>query len=135
MQDQITIGRTIGINGKPVDGTGLAIGIHSPTYGNTMASFLVEAKPVGKLNEVVHTIFGLAHDQKLVKKGRPGIWHGIAIGKELSNDTYFSSPPVAIQRFMFRLFGKTATAKGYKAIYPEYGEDDFWRRKVEQIVN
>lgn len=102
-------------------------------YGDTVASFLVEARPAGRLNEVVHTIFGLAHDNKLDKKGRPNFWQGIAIGSELSNDTYFTNPPVGIQRILFRLFGKAAATRGYKAIYPEYMEDDFWKKRVEQI--
>ena len=102
-------------------------------YGDSILSVLVEARPAGKLNEVVHTIFGLAHEGKLDKKGQPNFWQGIAFGSELSDDTVFTSPPPAIQRIVFKLFAKTALKKGYKALYPEYMEDEFWIKRVEQM--
>lgn len=102
-------------------------------HGKEFLSVLVEARPLGKLNEVVHTIFGLAHDGKLDKKGRPNFWQGIAFGSELSDDTVFTSPPPAIQRLIFKLFAKSAKKRGYKALYPEYMEDSFWKNRVEQL--
>lgn len=102
-------------------------------HGNSILSVLVVARPEGKLNEVVHTIFGLAHDQKLDKKGRPNFWQGIAFGSELSKDTIFTSPPPAIQRFIFKLFAKSARKRGYQALYPKYMEDSFWKERVEQV--
>jgi mannose-6-phosphate isomerase-like protein (cupin superfamily) len=99
--------------------------------GDQVAAFLLEARPAGQLNEVIRTIFGLAHDGQLDKKGRPGFWQGIAIGNELRNDTLFTSPSPAIQRLLFKLLGKTAAKKGYQAVYPRYVDDAFWRSRVQ----
>ncbi len=103
-----------------------------PTGKNSI-SVLVEAKPIGKLNEVVHNIFGLAHDGKLDKKGQPKFWQGIAFGNELQDDTLFTSPPIPVQKFMFKLLGNYAKKLGYSALYEEYMDDGFWKRRVEQI--
>lgn len=101
--------------------------------GNSILSVLVEARPIGKLNEVIHTIFGLAHEGKLNKKGQPNFWQGIAFGSELSNDTVFTSPPPIIQKFIFKIFSNSAKRRGFKALYPEYMEDLFWIKRVEQL--
>ena len=102
---------------------------------NKVCSFLLEANPEGKLNEVIRTIWGLAHDGKTNSKGQPKEFlQGIAIGNELKDDTLFVSPPPFIQRFMFKLLGKTATKKGFKGIYDKYTDDSFWTSKVEQSV-
>ncbi len=102
-------------------------------HGDSLLSVLVVARPAGKLNEVVHTIFGLAHEGKLDKKGQPNFWQGIAFGSELMDDTVFTSPPPGVQKFVFKLFAAKAKRKGYKALYPEYMKPDFWNKRVEQL--
>jgi quercetin dioxygenase-like cupin family protein len=105
-----------------------------PAANNRVCSFLLEANPPGKLNEVIRTIWGLALDGKTNSKGQPSnFFQGIAIGHELADDTLFVSPPPFIQRALFKLLGKTATKKGYKGIYDTYSADDFWRKRVEQL--
>lgn len=105
-----------------------------PAQKNTVCSFLVQADPPGKLNEVIRTVWGLALDGKTNKKGQPNeFWQGIAIGKELKDDTLFVSPPPFIQKLMFSIFGKIASEKGYKGIYEKYSSDDFWIKRIEQI--
>jgi quercetin dioxygenase-like cupin family protein len=97
-------------------------------------SMLVEANPPGKLQEVIRTIWGLAHDGKTNDKGQPKeFWQGIAIGYELQDDTLFVSPPPFVQRLMFTMFGKTALRKGYKGIYDKYVADSFWLERVQQM--
>jgi mannose-6-phosphate isomerase-like protein (cupin superfamily) len=100
-----------------------------------VCSFLLEANPQGKLNEVIRTIWGLALDGKTNSKGQPNeFWQGIAIGNELKDDTLFVSPPPFVQRFMFKLFGQTALKKGFKGIYDKYSEDNFWTSRIEQLT-
>lgn len=107
-----------------------------PADESKICSFLLEANPEGKLNDVIRTIWGLAHDGKSNSKGQPNeFWQGIAIGSELKDDTLFVSPPPFVQRFMFKIFGRTASKKGYKGIYDKYTDDHFWNERVEQIRN
>jgi quercetin dioxygenase-like cupin family protein len=105
-----------------------------PANTSQVNSFLVEAKPAGKLEEVIRTVWALAHEGKTNKKGQPNeFWQRIAIGYELNDDTLFVSPPPFVQKLMFRLFGKLAIKKGYKGIYDKYSADEYWMRRVEQI--
>lgn len=103
--------------------------------GNTFSAFIGEASPAGKISEVIKTIYGLAIEGKLDAKGRPGFLQGIALGKELQDDTLFTSPPPGIQKFLFKLLGNSAKKKGYKAIYPHYANDEFWRAHIDQVIN
>ncbi len=105
-----------------------------PADKTKICSFLVEAQPKGKLQEVIRTIWGLAHDGKTNSKGQPKeFWQGIAIGSELQNDTLFASPPPSVQHLLFKLFAKTAFKKGYKGIYEKYEQDSFWTTRIEQL--
>lgn len=105
-----------------------------PADTTRVNSFLVEANPPGKLQEVIRTLWGLAHDGKTNNKGQPNeFWQGIAIGHELQDDTLFVSPPPFVQRLMFTVFGTTASNKGYKGIYDKYVADSFWLNRVQQI--
>lgn len=96
-------------------------------------TILVEARPAGRLREVVPTVFALAHEGKVGKKGQPNFWQGMAMGADLQDDTIFTQAPIGLQKFMFRIFGPIAKRKGYKSIYPEYLEASYWKSKVEQL--
>lgn len=105
-----------------------------PADRERVCSFILEADPPGKLEEVVRTIFGLALEGKTNAKGQPNdFWQTIAIGSELKEDTLFVSPPPAIQKLLFNLFGKTARRKGYQGIYERYSDDEFWIKRVCQL--
>ncbi len=102
---------------------------------NKICAFLLEANPPGKLNEVIRTIWGLAHDGKTNTRGQPREFlQGIAIGCELEHDTLFVSPPPFIQKTFFKLFRKLAFRKGFRGIYEKYSDDKFWISRVEQVV-
>ncbi|MGX7666379.1 cupin domain-containing protein [Flavobacterium pedocola] len=106
-----------------------------PADSSKVCSFLVSSDPPGKLQEVIRTVWALAHEGKTDHKGQPNeFWQGIAIGYELKDDTLFASPPPFIQKIMFKLFGKTALKKGYKGINDVYVTDDYWIKKVNQIT-
>lgn len=105
-----------------------------PADNSKVSAFILEANPPGKLNEVIRTIWGLAHDGKTKPNGQPSEFlQGIAIGCELEQDTLFVSPPPFIQKTFFKLFGKMAAKKGFKGIYEKYTSDDFWMSRVEQF--
>jgi quercetin dioxygenase-like cupin family protein len=97
-------------------------------------AFVVVARPPGLLTELVKTLYGLAHEGKINKRGEPGFLQAMALAKSLSLDTVFTKPPPMVQKIMASIFAPMASMMGYKAIYPEYLDDDFWLKRVEQLV-
>jgi len=94
----------------------------------------VVARPPGLLTELVKTLYGLAHEGKLNKNGEPGFLQAMALTKSLSNDTVFTKPPPMVQKIMASIFAPIASLRGYQAIYPEYIDESFWLKRVEQFV-
>ncbi|MCC5908101.1 MAG: cupin domain-containing protein [Balneolaceae bacterium] len=105
-----------------------------PTDKYDINTFVVVVRPPGMLIELVKTLYGLAHEGKLNKKGEPGFLQAMALAKKLSDDTVFTMPPPIIQKIMASVFAPIASWLGYHAIYPEYIEDGFWFERVEQYV-
>ncbi|TVQ93576.1 MAG: cupin domain-containing protein [Bacteroidetes bacterium] len=97
-------------------------------------TFVVVVRPPGLLTELVKTLYGLAHEGKLNKKGEPGFLQAMALAKRLSEDTVFTKPPPMVQKIMASFFAPIASLMGYQAIYPEYIDDSFWLKRVEQFV-
>jgi hypothetical protein len=97
-------------------------------------SSIVFARPAGQLKAVVCTLFGLAHEGKLSKKGAPQFWQAMAMASELGDDTVFTSPPPVIQKVMGAVFGPVAKLLGHRAIHPEKLENSYWMDKVEQFI-
>lgn len=99
---------------------------------DAIAVCVVEARPAGRLEEVLSTLFGLAHDGKLRANGQPGFWQGMVLAEALAGDTVFTSPPPAIQKALAAVFGPIGRLLGYRATYPRYEVDSFWEERVEQ---
>lgn len=97
-------------------------------------SCIVFARPAGQIKAVVLTLFGLAHEGKLSKKGAPQFWQAMAMASELGEDTVFTSPPPVIQKVMGAVFGPVAKLLGHRAIHPEKLENSYWKDKVEQFI-
>ena len=91
-----------------------------------------EAWPQARIAEVVSTLFGMAHEGKLTKKGQPKFLHAMLIGREYSDDTVFTSPPPFISSFLTMVFAPLARLLGYKATEPRYLENSFWEKHVNQ---
>jgi mannose-6-phosphate isomerase-like protein (cupin superfamily) len=91
------------------------------------------ARPASRIKEVVFTLFGLAHEGKLSKKGEPQFWQAMAMASELAEDTVFTSPPPSVQKVMGVIFGPVAKLLGYRAVHPEKLEDSYWMSKTEQF--
>jgi quercetin dioxygenase-like cupin family protein len=105
-----------------------------PSDKYAVNTFVVVARPPGLLTELVKTLYGLAHEGKLNKNGEPGFLQAMALAKSLSNDTVFTKPPPMIQKIMASIFVPISSLRGYQAIYPEYIDDSFWLKRVEQFV-
>jgi quercetin dioxygenase-like cupin family protein len=97
-------------------------------------TFVVVVRPPGLLTELVKTLYGLAHEGKLNKNGEPGFLQAMALAKSLSNDTVFTKPPPMVQKIMASIFAPIASLRGFQAIYPEYIDESFWLKRVEQFV-
>ena len=92
------------------------------------------AKPSGQVKSVVFTLFGLAHEGKLSKKGEPQFWQAMAMASELGEDTVFMNPSLLIQKVIGAIFGPVAKWLGHCAIHPEKLENSYWMNKVEQFI-
>jgi len=105
-----------------------------PTDRFDINTFVVVVRPPGMLIELVKTLYGLAHEGKLNKRGEPGLLQAITLAKKLSGDTIFTKPPPLVQKMMASIFAPVAFRLGYRAIYPKYIDDEFWLERVEQYV-
>src|SRR5262249_43417154 len=69
---------------------------------------------------MIGTLFGLANDGKVDRKGRPYPLQAALILREFADIVVFTSPPPAVQRVLFGVLAPIATALGYKALEPRY---------------
>ena len=97
-------------------------------YGFTIA----ESRPAARMLEVLFTLFGMAHEGKLSKKGQPKFLHAILIGREYFDDTVQTFPPPSITSVLCMLLAPFARMLGYKSTEPRYLEDSFWEKRVNQ---
>lgn len=91
------------------------------------------ARPASRIKEVVLTLYGLAHEGKLSKKGEPQFWQAMAMANELGDDTVFTSPPPVVQKVMGAIFGPIAKALGFRAVHSEKLANHYWMKKTEQL--
>lgn len=105
------------------------------TYRNEsteLATNIGEARPPAQIEEVITTMFGLAHEGNVGDDGEPTFLHLMTMVPELSDDTVFTSPPPAVQKALATVFAPIARLAGHQATYPKYLEDSFWEGHVEQ---
>lgn len=99
---------------------------------DAVASAVVEARPAGKVTEVILFLFGLGHDGKVGPSGRPRFLQAMVMAEALGDDTVFTSPPPVLQRVLAKVFGPIGRLAGYDALDSKYHEDAFWEARVEQ---
>ncbi len=73
-----------------------------------------------RFEQMIGTMFGLANDGKVDKKGRPNPLQGVLIAQEFADVLAFTHPPAWVQKAMIALLSPVARAFGYKAIYLQY---------------
>ena len=69
---------------------------------------------------LVQTLFGLANDGKVDRKGRPNPLQAAVIARHFSDVVVFTSPPPAVQRTLFAILAPIATLFGYRPTYNSY---------------
>ena len=100
--------------------------------GDEIGATVTTTRPAGQTQNVITTLYGLAHDGKLDEDAQPGLLQGLAMTAATSDDTVFTSPPPTVTTPMAKLLGPVANALGYRATYPKYQSESFWERHVEQ---
>ncbi|WP_257301213.1 cupin domain-containing protein [Haloarchaeobius sp. FL176] len=92
---------------------------------DSLATSLGEARPPAQIEEVVKTMFGLAHKGKVGENGDPTFLHLMTMVPELADDTVFTSPPPILQKALATVLAPIARLAGHQAIYPKYLDDSF----------
>ncbi|RXK51104.1 cupin domain-containing protein [Halorientalis pallida] len=100
--------------------------------GEEIGATVTTTRPAGQTQDVITTLYGLAHEGKLDEDAEPGLLQGLAMTAATSDDTVFTSPPPAVTVPMAKVLGPVANALGYQATYPKYLSELFWNNHVEQ---
>lgn len=90
--------------------------------GDTTAHVLAEVEgPVAeRFEEMIITLFGLAHDGKVNKKGMPDPLQLALIATEFEDVIRFTKPPRAVQKVVFAVLAPLARARGKTATYAHH---------------
>jgi quercetin dioxygenase-like cupin family protein len=88
--------------------------------GQGKARVIVTVDPVGRFDEMIKTLFGLARDGKTNDKGMPNLLQLAVFAKEFRPEMELTRPPRVVQTLLFGILSPIGKALGYRATYPEY---------------
>lgn len=88
--------------------------------GEEEAVVVVEVDPGGRFTEMVGTLFGLARDGRVDKKGVPHPLQLALTAREYRDTMAVMKPPPRVQAMLFGILAPIARARGLKPSYPEY---------------
>jgi mannose-6-phosphate isomerase-like protein (cupin superfamily) len=77
---------------------------------------------LGRFELMIATLFGLANDGKVDRKGRPSPLQAVVLAQEFADVIVFTRPPRAVQRVVVALLAPVARLLGYKATYAAYSK-------------
>ena len=86
--------------------------------GDVDAIVRVEITPGERFVHMIETLYGLAREGHLNKRGMPHPLQLALFANEFSDVIVFRKPPAALQRVMFSALAPIARRRGYRAIYP-----------------
>ncbi len=92
--------------------------------GEEAMHHVVELRPALNMETFFETIFGLQHDGRFPSEGEkrpPNLFQGAVIVTEYEN--WLASPPIPVQKALFRPLAALGRLLGYRARYPEYSDD------------
>jgi quercetin dioxygenase-like cupin family protein len=90
--------------------------------GDEVSRGLVQFRPALDMESVLETIFGLARDGKVSKKGVPSPLQIIALLHEYEDELGIPWVPKRMQHAVVSLLAPLARRRGYRGRYPEYGD-------------
>jgi len=86
--------------------------------GEVDATVRVEVTPGERFAHLIETLFGLARDGHVNKRGMPDPLQLALVATEFSDVIVFRRPPAAMQRALFTALVPIARRMGYRATYP-----------------
>ena len=92
--------------------------------GERDAQVVVEVDPGARFVEMVGTIFGLARDGKVDKKGMPHPLQLALSARDYRDTMVVAKPPAWVQGVLFGLLAPIARARGLQPSYEKYLETD-----------
>jgi quercetin dioxygenase-like cupin family protein len=92
--------------------------------GTEAAEVVVEVAPGDGFVEMVGTLFGLARDGKVNRRGLPSLLQLAVTANAYRDVIVITSPPPWVQRPLFLLLASIGHTTGIKAAYPEYLTSD-----------
>ena len=86
--------------------------------GDSTAIVRVEITPGERFVHLIETLFGLAREGHVNKRGMPHPLQLALLATEFSDIIVFGKPPTAVQRPLFGILAPLARRRGYRATYP-----------------
>lgn len=86
--------------------------------GGVDAVVRVEITPGERFAHMIETLFGLAREGHVNKRGMPDPLQLALFATEFSDVLVLRKPPAAVQRFVFGALAPIARRRGYRATYP-----------------
>jgi len=86
--------------------------------GDVAAIVRVEITPGERFVHMIETLFGLAREGHVNKRGMPHPLQLALFATEFSDVVVFRKPPAAVQRVLFSILAPLARRRGYRATYP-----------------
>ena len=78
----------------------------------------VEVTPGERFAYMIETLFGLAREEHVDRKGMPNPLQLALTAQEFSDVIVFRKPPPSVQRVLFSALTPIAKRRGYRATYP-----------------
>ena len=110
----------------PGDRATVEQGVHHDWWqmGDETAEVVVEVAPGDGFLEMVGTLFGLARDGKVNRRGLPGLLQLAVTANTYRDVMVITSPPPWVQRPLFLMLASIGHTTGLKPAYPEYLTSD-----------
>ncbi len=97
--------------------------------GDVDAVVRVEITPGERFAHMIETLFGLAREGHVDKRGMPDPLQLALFATEFSDVAVFRKPPAAVQRVLFGALAPIARRRGYRATYPSMSRTTFAPRR------
>ena len=98
--------------------------------GDVDAIVRVEITPGERFAHMIETLFGLAREGHVNKRGMPDPLQLALFATEFSDVAVFRKPPAAVQRVLFGALAPIARRRGYRATYPSMSRTTFAPREA-----
>ena len=98
--------------------------------GDRNAIVRVEITPGERFAHMIETLFGLAREGHVNKRGMPDPLQLALFATEFSDVAVFRKPPAAVQRVLFGALAPIARRRGYRATYPSMSRTTFAPREA-----